>query len=506
MTGGKAELDGKLITRGDRKAVLLLLLYSFVLLFFISTDSYLYDLYYHLDTPAFYVAGKAWMCGMLPYSDFADSKGPLLWLIYGIGYLLSHHSYVGVFWLSVPIFTVTLFAAYKLCRLYVDKNVSAVATAALPFFLLCFHYEMKAECFCSPFVMLALYCACRILKVRDSDAHTYFKLSALMGVCSMCCVLIKYNVGCMIMGLMAVVLYMAARHKAGWQSLAGMAVGFVAPAVPFIICFLICGNMDAFVHEYFLNTFETMENKGGSFPYKMLPFLVPDFIGLLYFSKKYDTGYWLVPCALLFLVGAGGQAGGYYFRPLLCFYIFFFIALFDFILYKFLALKKHVPALCVAMGIVTLGTNIYVFFARYYYKNNEEVRASYYQAAYVMSQIKDAKVMYGGCDTGIGVAAGTLPAGRYWIGQTGLTEEMRTRREKDLKERIPDFVCVGSNDEKMGKEIEGCGYIFYCYAPMYYIVGHESIAVYGRPGLRLPPEDFHVSQWDVWLKRNIFGI
>ena len=29
------------------------------------------------------------MNGMVPYVDFTDSKGPSLWLIYGIGYLLS---------------------------------------------------------------------------------------------------------------------------------------------------------------------------------------------------------------------------------------------------------------------------------------------------------------------------------------------------------------------------------------------------------------------------------
>ena len=27
------------------------------------------------------------MNGLTPYVDFTDSKGPLLWLIYGIGYL-----------------------------------------------------------------------------------------------------------------------------------------------------------------------------------------------------------------------------------------------------------------------------------------------------------------------------------------------------------------------------------------------------------------------------------
>ena len=42
-----------------------------------------------------------------PYLDFADSKGLLLWLIYGIGYLISPTSYIGVFWLSIIAYTIT---------------------------------------------------------------------------------------------------------------------------------------------------------------------------------------------------------------------------------------------------------------------------------------------------------------------------------------------------------------------------------------------------------------
>ena len=69
-------------------------------LFFISPDSYFNDLHSRVDSAWFFMCGKAWMSGMLPYVDFADSKGPLLWLIYGIGYLLDHTSYVGVYWIS----------------------------------------------------------------------------------------------------------------------------------------------------------------------------------------------------------------------------------------------------------------------------------------------------------------------------------------------------------------------------------------------------------------------
>lgn len=96
---------GKLTNEENVRAILLFFVYSFVLLFFLSSDSYLYDLHYHMDSECFFICGKAWMKGMIPYVDFTDSKGPLLWFIYGIGYLLSHHSYVGVFWISIFFYT-----------------------------------------------------------------------------------------------------------------------------------------------------------------------------------------------------------------------------------------------------------------------------------------------------------------------------------------------------------------------------------------------------------------
>ena len=51
--------DKNLTKKEDVKALLWLLLYSFVLLFFLSPDSYLYDLYYHGDSACFFMCGKA---------------------------------------------------------------------------------------------------------------------------------------------------------------------------------------------------------------------------------------------------------------------------------------------------------------------------------------------------------------------------------------------------------------------------------------------------------------
>ena len=97
-------------------------LFSVLTLLFASPDSYLYDLWLREDSAWFFVNGKAWMNGMEPYVDFADSKGPLLFLIYGIGYLLSPYNYLGIFWLSCIVYTICFFLTYKPARIFIDHR------------------------------------------------------------------------------------------------------------------------------------------------------------------------------------------------------------------------------------------------------------------------------------------------------------------------------------------------------------------------------------------------
>ena len=105
--------------------------FAVVALLLVSWDSYLYDLWQHHDVIWFYLCGKAWMNGMTPYVDFADSKGPLLWLIYGIGYLISPHDYTGMYWLSCVLYTFIFYQCYKCARLFVRDTRLALAAVLL---------------------------------------------------------------------------------------------------------------------------------------------------------------------------------------------------------------------------------------------------------------------------------------------------------------------------------------------------------------------------------------
>lgn len=53
----------------------------------------------HIDSAWFLDGGRWLMQGLVPYVDFTDSKGPLLWLWYGLGYLMDSTGWSGMYWL-----------------------------------------------------------------------------------------------------------------------------------------------------------------------------------------------------------------------------------------------------------------------------------------------------------------------------------------------------------------------------------------------------------------------
>ncbi|MBQ4137937.1 MAG: hypothetical protein II592_00125, partial [Muribaculaceae bacterium] len=104
---------------------------TFLVMLGMSIDSPTHDVTGHIDSSWYMMCGRAWMNGLTPYVDFTDSKGPLLWLIYGIGYLISPCNYQGVFLLSCLSFITTSFIVYRTAHLLVTNKYIALWVAIL---------------------------------------------------------------------------------------------------------------------------------------------------------------------------------------------------------------------------------------------------------------------------------------------------------------------------------------------------------------------------------------
>lgn len=115
----------------DKKNVVLwglfaLLSVGYVYAFSFST-SWLYPYYFGGDSAQFLTMGKAWYLDKLPYVDMFDHKGPFIFWINMIGYLIAGGEKYGVAVLQMLFLFFTIFAFYQISQLVYKNRVYGVA-------------------------------------------------------------------------------------------------------------------------------------------------------------------------------------------------------------------------------------------------------------------------------------------------------------------------------------------------------------------------------------------
>ena len=450
----------------------LLLAFSTVLLFFISPDSYLNDMHSRADSAWFFMCGKAWMNGLVPYVDFADSKGPLLWLIYGLGYLLNPTSYVGVYWISCLWYGATFFLAYKTAFLFLkDRRKSLVCTffMALAYFNPWFHSEVRAEDFCLLFMTWSLYRVCLLMYSDRLGEKEELRSFGILGASFAALFLIKFNIAARQAVLILCARYYLIRERKSWLKpfLHGLG-GFAAVALPFVVCFLIAGIFSAFIREYILNTLHTVGEAAPNETNILLSQVATTNPFITYMLEWGDVLYCPALGALLLLLVLGGllflrRERKYRWMPLVVSLAVFALAVRHHFLYyfnicSFLAVflvigivslfdkplpRRAVPlAAAVAFGIIVPFHILTANFRVLFFNDNINQR-DFYKVAYVMSQVEKPRLVNAyGHEYGFGVPAGSLPAGKYWTKQNGMTEEMLDEHKALILSGKADFIIL----------------------------------------------------------------
>lgn len=152
------------------KIILYCFAISFLFLFIATKSSPIYPLNDWGDANAFFTMGKGFINGMVPFKDLFEQKGPVLYVIYGIGYLLSNTTFLGVFIMEVVAFTVVLYYFYKILKLYqMEKlfyHLSPIFSASI-LSMFAFSHGGSAEEFCLPLIMISLYHFLFLIKDKE---------------------------------------------------------------------------------------------------------------------------------------------------------------------------------------------------------------------------------------------------------------------------------------------------------------------------------------------------
>lgn len=465
----------------------LTLLFSFAILLTASSDSFLYEFYRHTDGSWFFMAGKAWMNGMTPYVDFTDSKGPLLWLIYGIGYLLSPRSFAGMFWIGVLTYWATFMLVYKTALLLLKEERNALLALFLTaffYFIPGIHDEMRAEDFEQPFIAAMAF----FMVGTFTKGYAGRKTAIGAGICIGATLFIKYNAAAFLcIPALFILIKQYSDHgiAEGNRTLLRMALGFLTVAAPFAVYLIAVGAWNDFISEYFINTFATMqaiagatgEYPGGNFLHYIKlaagSFVAPgiiyklSFIGLLWLPKRLYHGNMLRAAIwswyIVTVLGIVGVIHTYYLNLLSIFFVFPAVTFCS---------KLHrvntwvVPA--TGAGIILAVATLAL--AGFYIEEPEIIRdgpglQKVYERITDEMQRKEAetgkvpRVAYVGLmDRGEHIKAGALPGIKYWAYQNGSTPEMEGHNREDVFSSEPDFVFLRDTDTVYARRLKSAGY------------------------------------------------
>lgn len=156
----------------DKRNFVILILYVILLLFFCSKMSPLYPINEWADVNLYFNIGKAIFHGQVPYVDVFDHKGPLIFFIYGIGYLLSNTSFLGIYFIQCLLWILMVSAAYLTAKLYLDKIYALFAAMLLPALMLSHTLNGgSADEFITVFEVISLYLFILYFKDRSAAAH-----------------------------------------------------------------------------------------------------------------------------------------------------------------------------------------------------------------------------------------------------------------------------------------------------------------------------------------------
>ena len=451
------------------KILLILLVFSFCLTLTMGTDGWFRQPTLRGDSAWFFMGGKSWMSGLIPYQDFTDSKGPLLWLIYGLGFLISPHNFYGVFIFEVISYWLTFYIVYRTAWLLIKKSPQAlcISLAMAPFYFFPgMHSEMRVEDFAHLFMAISFY----VLLKSIYFSQFKIKYALWLGIASGCTILLKFSLFFLIsFPSAAVFIYLITKKREYFRFLSFYLSGLLLIILPFFLYFLYIGAFEDFINEYFVNTTKTIINLQSSeettfmslrhkWPYRAVCLFFPThflatflrftLIGLLVLIFICRRNLWFVISLISWFVFSmlllSSVESEFYFFPLsifsigICFLVGYF--------FKGIDTAGNLIWEGIILGFMTVISISY----RYSFFNNPTrdsiVNSSKEDIARIINNQETITgrrptILYYECiDLGEHIPTNSLPGTRYWAKQAGMTENMlQSHKEAVIKDK-PDFI------------------------------------------------------------------
>lgn len=235
----------------------------FVLRLSYST-SFLYPGCFGSDSAIFQLIGKYWAQGVLPYQQLFDHKGPLIFLLDAIGYVI--HGRSGILVLQTISLTIAIWGFFRTCRLWMNGYASCISTGITLLYLArTFDEGNMTEEYSLPFLAISLYFICRWYqrqKNETSFSHPW-QYAAIYGVCFAGILMLRVTNAILICSFVLVItlaLCITKQCRSLLANAAGFVGGFFAFFGPFMLYFWAKGALwDMLYGTIFYNIFYSTE-------------------------------------------------------------------------------------------------------------------------------------------------------------------------------------------------------------------------------------------------------
>ena len=449
---------------------------AFITLLITSKNSFLYVFNDWVDANSFFTVGKSMFNGLVLYKDIFEQKGPLLYLIYGIGYLISHKTFYGVFVLEVISFTIFLYYVHKIFIMFFDKRYSLVLIPSLAVVITTsslFVQGGSCEEFCLPFIGISLYYYIKHFKEKELTNKEIFINGLIAGLVLMTkYTLLGFWIGfCLFIGINLI--YKKEYKKLIIYGLVFL-LGMLIPFLVGVIYFLINGALKDFIDVYFIFNITMYSNseklsiidkfiritKYSIFILVALPHMA----GLLYIdiilllvtkvkNKLFKLSILGLIFISLFFICFGLKTYLYYIFPVFVLTCLFTLLFFVQILKKFIDKIINKKIMIIFLFFYLL---IMLFFTYNFANFKNEIRykkEDYIQYKYVdyMSKYKDPTLLnMGHLDMGLYTISGIIPNTRFFELHNISYENFKDNEEEMKKyvknKKIKFIVYIGLRD------------------------------------------------------------
>jgi len=201
------------------------------------------------DSSVFLTIGQGMLHGKLPYADFFDHKGPLIYFINALG--LSIGGMLGVWFIELFLMCVSVFFAYKTARFFSSKLASFLGTgfsfALLSYFLV---GGNLTEEYVLPFIFISLYI---FVRYCFSQIEPDIKQITILGLCFSISLFLRPNMFGVWFGFCIVILIQKLIKKEYKTLITYILFFIIGMSIVFflIVLFLIKkGIFDDFIYQY----------------------------------------------------------------------------------------------------------------------------------------------------------------------------------------------------------------------------------------------------------------